>query len=745
MLLVEGPAVVEVAASSLAEALDSTPEAISSLLGSGGLDLRLGGESIAWHAVDDGAALRFVTPEVRSPFSRHHRVGVSMAQGMTMQERTLIPESAEEPHAYLETLRLEEDLFPGPSGAPDPRQDLFFWHALSSNAEVAISVGLRALGEPSAVELRVYVHGATEHPDQPFRIELHWNGQSVGIFERTGRTRHTLTAVVDGVGATLQNELVVRQHVAGDDAPVLYLDAVELDYVRYAEADTTPFRFSGAADGVHSVTGLGSDTAHLYDVTDPAAPKLYGDVALDEGGGLGFLAEGSDLRFVAATPQSLVAPLEITRQRLSDLRSTHHEVDYVIIVPPHLRNAAEALAQYREADGYRVLSVDVNDVYWEFADGDRDPFAIRDFLAFATENWAVGPRFAVLIGNGNLDYRDLLGHGDNWIPPALAVTDGGLFPSDSMLADFVGDDGVPEVAIGRFPVSSEEQLRGILGSIESFEATHESMAALFASDDSPHDEFIAASRLLTAWVAPERTMEIDLTVETLDEARNRLASMWSALSWMTYIGHSSVDRMAAEGLVTLADVTALAERSSTPVVLGWTCNMVRFDIPGFTSLGEELLIEGASAGIFSATGWSNHFESDLLRVAFTEAVFDSNAETIGDAMLRAHRAAATASLPQHRVYMLLGDPALRIRGKGRTDSDAPSGPDPPSDPPTRTDPAEPSRPSSAPDAPSQAAAGCGIARPRNDRGLLGFAVWVLGIAWGARGLLTSRRQRRHLH
>ena len=192
MLLVEGPAVVEVAASSLAEALDSTPEAISRLLGSGGLDLRLGGESIAWHAVDDGAALRFVTPEVRSPFSRHHRVGVSMAQGMTMQERTLIPESAEEPHAYLETLRLEEDLFPGPSGAPDPRQDLFFWHALSSNAEVAISVGLRALGEPSAVELRVYVHGATEHPDQPFRIELHWKGQSVGIFERTkvtGRLR----------------------------------------------------------------------------------------------------------------------------------------------------------------------------------------------------------------------------------------------------------------------------------------------------------------------------------------------------------------------------------------------------------------------------------------------------------------------------------------------------------------------------------------------------------------------------
>ncbi len=745
VLLVEGPGVVEVSASSLAEALDSTAADVSSLVRSGWLDLRLGGESIAWHAVDGGEALRFVTPDVRSPFSRDHRVRVSMEQGSTMPSRGLVPLLAGAPHTYLETTRLEENLFPGPSGAPDPRQDLFFWHALSSGAEVEIAVPLPALGAPSAAELRVYVHGATEHPDQPFRVELHWNGQSVGVFDRMGRARYTIAAALSGIAATPDNELVVQQHVAGDEAPVLYLDAVEVDYVRSAEADSPSFRFSGAADGVHSVIGLSANATLLYDVTDPMAPARYDRVVLNEQGGLRFATEGSDLRFVVATPESIITPVEIRQHLPTDLRGTDREVDYLIIAPAHLLAAAEALADYRAADGYRVLSVDIEDVYWEFADGEPDPFAIREFLAFATEHWRTGPRFVVLIGNGNLDYRDLMGHGENWLPPALAVTDGGLFPSDSMLADLVGNDGVPEIAMGRLPIERGEQLGPILASIESFEATHDSMDVLFASDDSQYDEFIAASRLLSAWVAPDRALEIDLTVETPDEARSRLLSMWSTLGWMTYVGHSSIDRMAAEGLVTLTDVAALAERSTTPVVRGWTCNMVRFDIPGFSSLGEQLLVEGASAGIFSATGWSNHFESDLLRVAFTEAVFDSDAETIGDAMLRAHRAAANASLPQHRVYLLLGDPALRIRGKARSDPEPPSNPDPPSNPVSSAGPNEPSDPATAVEASSQSATGCEIARPGTHRGPLGSAVWLLAIVWGARGTFTSQRRRLRLH
>ena len=734
VLLVDQPGVIEVSAATLADALQSGSADMAGLIRTGWLDLRLGGESVPWHAVNDGAAIRFVAPEIRSPFSSRHRYLVAIGEGARMEARPLVRNEALEPHMFQATKRLEQNLFPGPSGGPDPRQDLFFWHALSGDAQVVIPVTLPGLWGSSAQALRVYVHGATEHPEQPHRVELYWNGQSVGVFDLMGRQRHTLVVPLDAVPAMPENELVVEQHVAGGALPVVYVDSIELDYDRSATADTPMFRFGGAVNGAHCVTGLASATAHLYDVSDPTTPKHYGEVTLDEPGRLSFTEQGSDLQFLASTPAGVSAPVEAFAHFGSTLRSPSHDEDYVIIAASHLVAAAEALAELRRADGYRVLLVDIDDVYWAFADGEPDPLAIRDFLGFAWAHWKAAPRFVALVGKGNLDYRDLLGFGGNALPPALAATPDGLFPSDSMLGDVVGVDGAPEIAIGRFPITTEEQLAPILDVIQSFEATHGSMDALFAADDSEYNEFAAAAQLLSAWAASERVRTIDLNTETREIARARLFSMWESLSWMTYAGHSGLDRMADEGLLTLADVPALASLSSTPMVVGWTCNMVRFDIPGFFSLGEELLIEGATAGVFSATGWSNHFETDLLRTGFTEAAFASESETIGEVMIRAHQGATDATVPQHRVYTLLGDPALRLRVAAETQSD------PVPEPASHSLPVDPGGEPEASPSPAAAhsAPGCEIQPQGSPAGPFSAVFLTLGFALRVRRRRATR-------
>ncbi len=51
-------------------------------------------------------------------------------------------------------------------------------------------------------------------------------------------------------------------------------------------------------------------------------------------------------------------------------------------------------------------------------------------------------------------------------------------------------------------------------------------------------EFANASRLLSNWIAPKRTREIDLDGENLEEARDRLFSMWQqSRGWLSYVGH----------------------------------------------------------------------------------------------------------------------------------------------------------------------------------------------------------------
>ena len=685
VISVDQAGVIEVGAVTLAEVLGMNTEAVASLIQSGRLDLRLRGESIAWHAVDDGGSLRFVAPELTSPFSRVHRYLLSVGEGVRMEAHPLTRVPVVEPHTFIESRRFEQNVFAGPAGGPDPRQDLFFWHALSSNDQAQITVSLPGLNQSSAEELRVYLHGATKHLDQPHRVELHWNEQSLGVFEWFGRTRHTITVPLDGIPAELENELVVRQQVAGEAPPVVYVDAVEIDYARLAEADASVFWFEGAEEGVNSVTGLGSETVWLYDVSDPARPKQYGELMPNEAGSLGFAAAGPDLRFLVASTNSVLAPHHVGPRFAANLRSAEHRVDYVIIAASHLVGDAQALADLREADGYRVLLVDIDDVYWEFADGEPDPLAIRDFLSFARQRWEIAPQFAVLVGKGSLDYRNLMDLGGNWLPTALTPTDGGLVPSDSMLGDVANDDGVPEVAIGRLPITTGEELARIIEAIKAFEANHESKDVFFAADASDRDEFVAAARALAEWTAPSRAHEINLNAETLNRARERIFSFWDGqLSWLSYVGHGGLDRIANEGLVTSADVATLAQMRSTPVMLAWTCNIVRFDLPGFFSLGEQLVTEGSSAGVFSATGWSNHFDTDVFRTALSEAVFASDAETIGEAMVSAHRAASDAPLPMHRVYMLLGDPALRLRA-AKPQSD----PEPDIDRTLTDDPGEP--------------------------------------------------------
>ncbi len=51
---------------------------------------------------------------------------------------------------------------------------------------------------------------------------------------------------------------------------------------------------------------------------------------------------------------------------------------------------------------------------------------------------------------GSYDWRSVQGYGDNLLP-MLLVDRGGSLSTDARFADLTGDDGVPEIAVGRVP------------------------------------------------------------------------------------------------------------------------------------------------------------------------------------------------------------------------------------------------------------------------------------------------------
>lgn len=673
--------VVEVDAGAIAAALEVDLETVRDALREGALDLRLADRAVSWEPGPELNAMRFTVLEPQTVFAAERHYQLSLGSGSLMEHLALrrLPEAA--PHSFVSTLKLERNVFPNLTANPDPRGDFFFWEALSAQDSMSIPVELTELdrGAVSPVRaLRVHLLGASELPEQMHRVVLWWNGVSLGSTDIDGRIAEVIELSLEGLPGALHNELLIETQPTGPDPAYVLVDRVEVDYQRLAVTDEPVFEFSAAGDGANAVQGFGERRLLLYEVSNPDVPKSLGEVAARKGDvRLSFESKPGE-RFLAVDAEAVLSPQSIRPRFDAQLRDPSQRADYVVISESTLLEGARELAARRRLDGHEVLVVDIEDVFWEFSAAEPDPLAIRHFLQYAWQHWASAPQFVVLLGRASFDYRNLGGAGGNLIPAPLVQSDGGLFPADMMLGDVEGDDAVPEIVIGRLPVSTPEELSAALDAIDRFESSGSGPDVLLGSDASPTRQFVAAHERLGASLPAERRADIDLGSMSLPDAREELQSFWGpSLSWLSYIGHGGLDRLSARGWLMSEDVSGLVASGGAPIVLGWTCNINRFDMPEFVSLGQELIRQGAAAAVFGATGWSNHHDTGRFRESFAQAAFAGEYTSLGDLVLHAHRSATKMSRATRLTYALLGDPALRL-GMASSEADAAPRPGTPS-------------------------------------------------------------------
>ncbi len=204
---------------------------------------------------------------------------------------------------------------------------------------------------------------------------------------------------------------------------------------------------------------------------------------------------------------------------LQTSRIRSNAADYVVIAPKELKDSAALLADYRKSKGLKVKVALLEDIMDEFNFGMYDPNAIRTFLQYAYDNWKTRPRYAVLVGSGTYDYKDLAGYGGNLIPALMVGSPWGLSPSDNILGDFDGDN-VPEVVIGRLPVLSTIELQTVLDKIKAFEGTTLDGIMLLADKPDGGGDFPKDSNDIAGLFASGYPMQkIYLQDYQLDQAR----------------------------------------------------------------------------------------------------------------------------------------------------------------------------------------------------------------------------------
>ena len=687
-ITVSEPGVHFVDAKPLALLLGMAPAEFTGLMLQGELSLTCNGRDVAWAPAPGMAAgIRFTAAAPDGIYSDELAYVLRPGTGLTME--TVDggnPPPAPYGQAFAETLHLEEDRFALTSLFTDPQADFWLWQRLVAGdpEQARATIAFTAPDPAATLEealLRLHFKGASNQPADPdHRVRADLNGTTLGEGRWDGLDEFVLELPFSqALLAGGENRLEIAALPAGTgldgDAGIVYLDSVEVIYQRRYHATNNRLRFTTGSNRVVSIGGFTSPAISVYDVSDPLRPLRVTNTRVDQvlgGHRVSFLPASGEAVYEAAARTAHRVPASLQAQDPTVLGQPGLGADYLIIAPAALSDTAETLAEHRRQQGWQAMTVTLEAIHQAFGHGQKTPEAVRTFLGHAWRHWQPAPHCVVLAGSGTYDYRDVLGHGGNLFPPLLTGTDHGLFASDSRFACVDGDDRLPEMAVGRLPVTDEAELAALIEKIIAYESSSGDWAArvLMVADDADSGGAFPADSDAVASQVPQGEFEVlKVYASTLDTEAAReqvISAINQGVGVVNYLGHAGMSRLAREGLLSSDDLPLLVNNDRLPLMLAMTCAAGRFGVPGDDrSLAEGLLLRqgGGAVAVWAPGGTSINNQVARLDVQIFAKLFQGRELLLGDLLFGAVWQTALSSDEPFDVstYNLLGDPATRLK------------------------------------------------------------------------------------
>ncbi len=509
----------------------------------------------------------------------------------------------------------------------------------------------------------------------PYKVAVLLNGTEIGSAEWSSQGDYQLrTEVAADLLLEGGNEVrIVSRLNTGVLYSFIYLESIEIDYPRSFEVSNGELFFQDGGYERVTVQGFSDSNVLALDITDPVKPKrLRTFPSKNEAGEyeITVRTESGHDYFLTENIGTTVTGV-ITVDTPSALRRAGNEADYLIITSLNLLDSAQRLAAHRSSQGMISMVVDIEDIQDEFSYSLAAPEAVHDFLTYVYENWSTVPRYVALIGDGSYDYKDYLGYGYPTVPSVLVQTDEGFYPSDNFFVDVVGDDNVPEFAVGRIPVVDTVELDNYIDKLISYEQSnaglHTKLTLATDRTDSLAGSFQPSGDKVQA-LMPE-SFTVNRFVVDDDGVSKTHAGIVDALQQgsgiLHYIGHGSMVALGrSSSLLTASEVDSMSPVGPSMLMVSMVCSSASFGYPAMRGLGETAVLrpDGAAVGFFGATGLSLNYLADIMAEGFYRSLFDSASSRLGDAVKGAkeyYGQQGEVSYPLD-IYNLLGDPATLI-------------------------------------------------------------------------------------
>jgi hypothetical protein len=602
-------------------------------------------------------------------------------------------------HAGVLSRIVREGDEPGDAGDGRLRDRLSAVYGVSRHgAPVRLRFGFRGWSEPRHRERDALPH---------HEVAMTLNGVRVGGATWDGKDHFVSEIEVsparirEGVNH-LELAVPKRRYPESGDLviDVVLLNWIEVEYRRRPEVGLEQMRLHPVTPDEQTRISVTSAEGEPVDVYLPTGIRVHGGT-----GSISYTAAVDRRGFSVLSSSAVAVPDEIVADRPSDLTDGDRQADYIMITHRTLLDSTEALAEFHRGRGLTVAVVDVQDVYDEFNFGVLDPAAIKSFLQHAHDNWGPpAPRFVLLVGDASWDFKNTTADDANYadwtyrpgearrflknkstpyaedsdlnhrnlVPTWSFQTLEGHAASDTWFVCLDDGDRYPDMAIGRLPVVSPDELDGVVRKTVEFARSSPvgpwRRNLLFIANESrsfqQRSDLIAEAYSELGYV-PTRIYPHPSEPANEHHTRRIVESFDGGLQAVHFVGHGGryiwrtgpPDLKKNHDLFTLDHLDELAENRKLPVVLSLTCYSAPFDHPTADSIGEKLVrIEDRGAIAVFAASWRNSPSPTMGRVLLDELTTPGS--TIGEAILRAKRTFHSDMLIQ--TYNLLGDPGLAI-------------------------------------------------------------------------------------
>ena len=570
--------------------------------------------------------------------------------------------------------------------------DTWFWERVRNTDTHSYSTTLNAIADTAPVNATVsgeVVSRLNADHDTHFYL----NAESTLIDETawSGITDHDFSAQI-ALSALLEGEnqlLFKHDREPSDD---IYFNWFEIEYPRQFQAQDDQILFSRNEEGAswqYEIGNFASPSVEAFEITNPTAPVRITGSTLDTGTLTFSATHSTEAEYFVVGSDAILSPKAISFYTPPNFAALS-EADYIFITHSDFSAALGTLATHRQNQGLSTLIIDIDDLYNSFNYGIYHTIAIKNFLAYTFDNWSTPPSYVLLVGNGHFNLKNYTGTtrwdttDPNFMPPNLAFVDPwqGEVDSSNLLATLVGDDALPDLVIGRLPISSVAELNTFIGKVTAYEQSgpqdwHSNVIQV--SDNVPDPEgagdFVAYSDgLVDDYVDPSHYQATKIYVnDYCGTSTNLCPAATTALInelnnsgalLMTYAGHATVDYW-AHNVLTTNDVPRLTNITKLPVGLSLDCHDGYWIYPERPSLVGDLLraSNGGYIGAFAPTGEGNSSGHNSLAKGFYQALITDNTTDFGAVTLasKLFLYGTGNNYDLLHTFTLFGDPALQIQ------------------------------------------------------------------------------------